>query len=360
MIEIKGIIGNEDSEVSLLSVIEQVEMETADRIHVKINSVGGDLDVAFSIYNYLKNLDKPVTTECSENCASAASIIFLAGDRRIAGCPIMIHNPYVDGVSGNSSELRDVADWIEQKEVQAQMLYAEHTRLDTQTLSNLMKSDCYISQSQAVVMGFATEAKHIAFARYNQNQNLLTQNKTEEEMAKSFIGELLKKRSKKHEHKLFMLDLTSVDGQTLFVERSEGEPQIGDVAEPDGNFVMPDGKTIVVSEGKITDIIVVENKFETVPAEQFAIIETALQDALDEVQNLREQLETAKALAKSREEIHILNAIKIAGGAENLLKGYKSTYKPSGKANNNARLDYKRESLVAKKLAEVKEKKGLK
>lgn len=365
MIEIKGIIGNEKGETSLLSVIEQVEKEQADGIHVKINSVGGDLDVGFSIYNYLKNLDKVVTTECIENCASAASIIFLAGERHIAGCPIMIHNPYVDGVSGDSAELRDIADWIEQKECQAEGIYAERTHLDTKTLSALMESESYISQSQAVAMGFATEAKQIAFARYNkQTQNSLTQNKTKKKMAKSFIADLLAKRSKRSRTKSYMMDLTTADGITLFVDRTEGEPQVGDAASPDGEFVMPDGQTIVVEGGLITEIITAsaegDNKSGNVSADQFKIIETALQEALDEIHALQEELSAAKALAKNQDEVRILNAVKIAGGADKLLKGFRSTYKPSGRAGNNAKAAFQRESMVSKKLAAEKEKRGLK
>lgn len=35
------------------------------------------------------------------------------------------------------------------------------------------------------------------------------------------------------------MELSTADGETLTVEREEGEPQVGDVASPDGEFVMP-------------------------------------------------------------------------------------------------------------------------
>ena len=50
------------------------------------------------------------------------------------------------------------------------------------------------------------------------------------------------------------MKLNTADGQTLTVEREEGDPQVGDKASPDGTFEMPDGKTIVVEDGVITDI----------------------------------------------------------------------------------------------------------
>ena len=49
-------------------------------------------------------------------------------------------------------------------------------------------------------------------------------------------------------------DLNTADGQTITDEREEGDPQVGDKASPDGTFEMPDGKTIVVEDGVITDI----------------------------------------------------------------------------------------------------------
>ena len=50
------------------------------------------------------------------------------------------------------------------------------------------------------------------------------------------------------------MELTDAEGNILTVEREEGEPQVGDAASPDGEHVMPDGKTIIVIDGVITEI----------------------------------------------------------------------------------------------------------
>lgn len=50
------------------------------------------------------------------------------------------------------------------------------------------------------------------------------------------------------------LDLSTADGGTLTVEREEGDPQVGDTASPDGEHLMPDGSTIVVEGGVISEI----------------------------------------------------------------------------------------------------------
>ena len=35
------------------------------------------------------------------------------------------------------------------------------------------------------------------------------------------------------------LELSTADGQTLTIEREEGQPQVGDVASPDGEWLSP-------------------------------------------------------------------------------------------------------------------------
>lgn len=60
--------------------------------------------------------------------------------------------------------------------------------------------------------------------------------------------------SKIEDVQVVSMELTNAEGNTLTVERDEGEPQVGDAASPDGEHVMPDGKTIIVTDGVITEI----------------------------------------------------------------------------------------------------------
>lgn len=136
------------------------------------------------------------------------------------------------------------------------------------------------------------------------------------------------------------MELNTADGQTLTVEREEGDPQVGDKASPDGTFEMPDGKTIVVEDGVITDIQTADNTDneggeggeggsasstdDTVAKLQQQV--AALKQQLNET---KAQLAGAQKLAKSKEDMRILNAVKMAGGAEKVLAGYSSHYQPA-------------------------------
>ena len=142
------------------------------------------------------------------------------------------------------------------------------------------------------------------------------------------------------------MDLSTSDGQTLTVEREEGEPQVGDNASPDGEFVMPDGKTIVVKDGVITDIKTDSNGSDGGENGEDEVEELKKQVAeLEEkVEELESELESSKAQAKTKDELRILNAVKIAGGEKALAK-ISSNYKPVGRKQSGANATEKAESI---------------
>ena len=123
------------------------------------------------------------------------------------------------------------------------------------------------------------------------------------------------------------------------MERDEGEPQVGDTASPDGEHVMPDGKTIIVTDGVITEIKDPDELEE------------------DEVKALKariEELETENASLKTNartiEDNKILNAVRMAGG-ENWLAKHCSTYKGIKGVEEN-------ETPIQRKLREEREKRN--
>ena len=129
------------------------------------------------------------------------------------------------------------------------------------------------------------------------------------------------------------MDLSTSDGQTLTVEREEGEPQVGDKASPDGTFEMPDGKTIIVKDGVITDIQTSSNGGDE--GNEDSELEQRVAELEKEVKELQEKLENsesarrqAESMAKTQDDLRILNAVKIAGGEKALAK-ISSSYKPA-------------------------------
>lgn len=155
--------------------------------------------------------------------------------------------------------------------------------------------------------------------------------------------------SKIEDVQVVSMELTNAEGNTLTVERDEGEPQVGDAASPDGEHVMPDGKTIIVTDGVITEIKDPDESEE------------------DEVKALKariEELETENASLKTNartiEDNKILNAVRMAGG-ENWLAKHCSTYKVSARIqtfNKGIKGLEENETLIQRKLREEREKRN--
>lgn len=116
------------------------------------------------------------------------------------------------------------------------------------------------------------------------------------------------------------MELTTADGNTLTVEREDGDPQVGDVASPDGSHVMPDGSTIVVTEGVIAEIT------------------SGSEDPTTEEQLAQANARIAELEAEviSNEDRTALNAVKALGGVQ-ALKQLCSTYKPQPRESAQAK-----------------------
>ena len=149
------------------------------------------------------------------------------------------------------------------------------------------------------------------------------------------------------------MELTDAEGNTLTVEREEGEPQVGDAASPDGEHVMPDGKTIIVTDGVITEI---KDPEETNGDEEIEALKARIEE-------LEEENAALKTNARTVEDNKILNAVKMAGG-ENWLAKHCSTYRVSLRTqsfkNTVETQASAEETSIQRKLREEREKRAKK
>ena len=125
---------------------------------VNINSPGGDVFEAATIYNLLVQHKGNVTINVLGLAASAASVIAMAGDHiKIAqNAFLMIHNAW-SCVCGNKNDLRQAADTLEQLDKSILATYSARTALDEKKIAKMMDSDTWIGASDAVEFGFADE-----------------------------------------------------------------------------------------------------------------------------------------------------------------------------------------------------------
>lgn len=156
-IAIYGEIGGWDMPASLF--IEQVKaMGAVQQINLSINSPGGSVFDAITMFNYLRRTGAEIVVRIDGLAASAASLLAMAGDKIIMpkNAMMMIHNPWSFAM-GNADELREQADILDRVGKALVSTYAGRTGLPEETISELLATDTWMTADEALEKGFATE-----------------------------------------------------------------------------------------------------------------------------------------------------------------------------------------------------------
>jgi ATP-dependent Clp protease protease subunit len=135
------------------------ELEDGEgNITLWINSPGGDVFAAASIYNMLMDYPYDVTVKIDALAASAASVIAMAGTR-VCMSPVamlMIHNPMTVAI-GDSSEMKRAIDMLSEVKESIVNAYEIKTSLSRRKISQLMDAETWMNAKEAKKLGFADE-----------------------------------------------------------------------------------------------------------------------------------------------------------------------------------------------------------
>lgn len=335
--------------------------EDDNTIEMQIHCDGGYVVEGWSIYDRLRATGKEITCIVEGKAASMATVIMMAApkERRKAykNAYICVHNPYIPLCECmTAGELEKAAKTLREDQEKILNLYVERCGCDREEMQALMNENKYIDTTRAKEMGLISEIIVPASAKMQDDKLLNIKSKKmagkkdekKVEVKASLLDRALAKLGLKDLNQLAMgMDLSTADGQTLTVEREEGEPQVGDKASPDGEFVMPDGKTIVVKDGVITEIKNDESEPEGSEGgdeEEITKLKTEIEELKTKIEELEQAKKTAETMAKTKDELRILNAVKIAGG-EKALAAISSNYKPTPRAQDGGNAGKKAEDL---------------
>ena len=149
---------DDDPDRSAYNIVKELQAVNAANINVHINSYGGDVSEGLAIYNTLRTSGKNIVTICDGFACSAASVVFMAGSKRVMSPAslLMIHNAWTFAM-GNSEELRKQADDLEtitQASVEAYKLAAN---ISEDEIKELMDKETWILPEDAKAYGFATD-----------------------------------------------------------------------------------------------------------------------------------------------------------------------------------------------------------
>lgn len=140
-------------------LIDQVSKTNCSAYHVRINSLGGEVDAALAIHSLLASLPN-VTTECIGFCASAATVIFMAGkERLIAKNALFLIHKCSSRAYGNENKIRRTLEEQQVINTTIRNTYVD-AGCDPDTVDQLMNDNDgqgrWLSAEQALQYGFAT------------------------------------------------------------------------------------------------------------------------------------------------------------------------------------------------------------
>jgi len=145
---------------TVADLINQVKNEKPTTIKCYIDSLGGDLGIAMSIYNFLKNYPAKVEVEITGMCMSAATVIAAAASKGKLTAPrnsfYVIHEASAEAC-GTAKDMREMADIVDRYTSQvADILSLRNTMgMSADAVAALWADgDCWMTGQEACDAGF--------------------------------------------------------------------------------------------------------------------------------------------------------------------------------------------------------------
>ena len=159
------IFGRIGSAVTAYGIAEQLKMANNEEVTIKISSYGGDLAEGHAIYNLLRDYQGRVICEIIGVCASAATIIAMAGNsiKMKSNAVFMIHEPSItlfDVMQKN--DLSKIIDELEKLNESIVEVYASRTKLDKNEIRSMLKAEKWLNAEESRAKGFIDEIIPIA------------------------------------------------------------------------------------------------------------------------------------------------------------------------------------------------------
>lgn len=253
--------------------VDRIESELSKAggsdLFIDIDSIGGCVHTGINIYTHLRRYaesnNATITTRSSGFVASIATVIFLAGDKRIVNefMQPFVHEPlYVWSDATSADEFRKEAEGLEQTRDLLAEFYQANTLMTKSQALELMANDTWLSADECLELGFATEIERLSRKQAQmvaQFKNRLTKTNVKmSENKKSWFERLTNIQRKA----VAQLELADVNGDpVVFPNLEAGDtPSVGDaiIVGGDTNYtgaVETDEFLFTVENGVVTELV---------------------------------------------------------------------------------------------------------
>ena len=148
-----------DDIMAQLLVLESQDPD--GQITMYINSPGGSFTALTAIYDTMQYIKPQVQTVCLGQAASAAAVLLAAGSpgKRLAlpNVRVLIHQPAMEGVQGQASDIEIVADEIDRMRAWLEDTLASHTGRDRDLVHTDLERDKILTATQALEYGIVDQ-----------------------------------------------------------------------------------------------------------------------------------------------------------------------------------------------------------
>lgn len=242
----------------------------ATEIVLHINSPGGSVYEGYTIYNILKGSGKKITAKVEGICASIATLIALSAEE-IEMLPLaqwLIHNPFTM-IEGDAEDLQQAAAELLRIEETLVGIYVAKTGKTDQEIKDLMKEDRFLNADEALELGFASRIaeplKAVAYYQspktnpINNVMNEEQQNSLADKIINGLKG-LFQPKAEAPEETPQAASETLEDGTPIYFEGTlEKDSKVYSdeamtSALANGDYVLADGRTVVVADGIVAEI----------------------------------------------------------------------------------------------------------
>jgi ATP-dependent Clp protease protease subunit len=302
-------------------------------VMLELHSCGGDTTEGWAIYDALRASGRTIHAKVVGECASMATIIFLAAPKERRSIAkhgrMLIHSPYFpDAGAVTRDNIGALQATLEEEHNKMLNEYIARTGTDRETLEAQMSAGGWFDADMAVALGFAGFVAPELSAS-TQSKKDMKKNKLKAAL-EAFCAAFASTSA---------MTFTTKDGMELEVEREEGEIEVGDPASPDGEFILEDGRTVIVKDGVIVDIKDAESEepAEETPETEAVEEEPTPDEPAEDVEELKKQIEELKKenedLKKQLEEKEeVVAAVNALGGKKFLAQQTSAQLSVSRKA----------------------------
>ena len=146
-----------DDHVASLTIAQLIFLEAEDStkdIYLYINSPGGSVSAGLAIYDTMKFIKPDEATICVGLAASMGAVLLAGGaDGKRSALPhskIMIHQPWVGGISGQASDIEIQAREMMKTRDTLYKILSEHTGKSIDQITKDCDRDYFMTSEEAV------------------------------------------------------------------------------------------------------------------------------------------------------------------------------------------------------------------